>query len=443
MKSMKSAEKVDKTHAGAKGKPPAWVAGGSSSRPRAGKPFKGKWKKKVGQRGAQSSTKRGAQLMMNRSSKTPSGRGGPYTPKHQKPTDPMDKFRNAVRDAADRTEVEFETLMNMSGKKKVEKLWKWGHLHKHQYCPFCNKGKIGALRQRSKGGQWMRRCKRKGCQKWIHPGKGSPVFKASKGKSTTTIDQQAAILWCAAWNVQQGMAPAIIKGVKSKACQKVYRDYHWTVAQYVVGNQDKIKFGDERLFDNQTDELDELETDEAVFRKTDVGKNVVEFQEAVGSKRRGDRKSLVLEWRAPKSSRSTRAANGRACPPPYTKAEWKPFSKKHGIGANTLNHTDGAPVYKNTRQGGAHDSVNHGKGRQFVKKTVHKDKKGKIIKSYGGTQSLDGWWATAKKNIVGTNARFKDKVSNKVRFAQFLHWLGGRDRFLEAGKVLSWVPESV
>ena len=31
--------------------------------------------------------------------------------------------------------------------------------------------------------------------------------------------------------------------------------------------------------------------------------------------------------------------------------------------------------------------------------------------------------------------------SHKVRYAQLLHWIGGRDRVVVAGQVLSWMPE--
>ena len=30
---------------------------------------------------------------------------------------------------------------------------------------------------------------------------------------------------------------------------------------------------------------------------------------------------------------------------------------------------------------------------------------------------------------------------HKVRYAQLLHWIGGRDRVVVAGQVLSWMPE--
>lgn len=130
------------------------------------------------------------------------------------------------------------------------------------------------------------------------------------------------------------------------------------------------------------------------------------------------------------SFRSTRHVTGTVCPPPYTNEEWKKFSKNR-IGRYARNHTDGCPAHRRP-SGFAHDAVCHGykkgKGQEFVKKTTHVKKHGKPVTAYGGTQCFDGWWTTAKRQTHGVNARFKDKVSAKVRFAQFLHWIVGRDR---------------
>jgi len=198
----------------------------------------------------------------------------------------------------------------------------------------------------------------------------------------------------------------------------------------------------------------QIEADEAVSRKKDLPRKEVEWTEYVGAKERGNRKSLVLVKRKAADSKSKRAApvrrgkKGRACPPPLKKEEWQKVAKKH-VKDKTILRTDAAPAYvamvpkKEIRR----DTVNHGcrnGGPYFTKKVVHKkltgQSKGKNKKAtVAGTQSLDGWWGTPKRNLRGVRADHGQRVDERVRESQWLHWLGSDDPFKAAGQVLKEV----
>lgn len=262
----------------------------------------------------------------------------------------------------------------------------------------------------------------------------------SWGSAHVPLQKQAAILHCAAWGLPQSKIPAVIEGVKRFAVERIFSNWRRTLAAHVENNQDKITFG------GVEGAPDEFEVDEAVWRKQDIGDGKVELTEFVGLKRRGDRASLYLDRRDPKHSVSSRAENGRAVPPPFSKPEWKTISDKR-VFKGALAHSDGAPVYRTQPDGVLHDSISHMRRRgqkkpQFTKTTTHADASGQSFKAVAGTQSLDGWWGHGKAATKGVNARYDTSVSQRVREAQWAHWVGNRDRWVEAGRVISWIPES-
>ena len=78
---------------------------------------------------------------------------------------------------------------------------------------------------------------------------------------------------------------------------------------------------------------------------------------------------------------------------------------------------------------------------QFTKRTEHVVPGGGTVKAVGGTQCMDGWWATGKRNCHGARADTEGALSCRVAEAQWRHWIGIKDRWEEAGKVLSWTPQ--
>lgn len=182
---------------------------------------------------------------------------------------------------------------------------------------------------------------------------------------------------------------------------------------------------------SQDDPLDGFEVDETCLRKRDVGENMVEWNEYVGMKRRGDPESLYLEQRDVERSRSQRKPNGGASPPPYTKEEWLNLANKK-VRPGALQHSDGAKAYQQNIEGVQRDYVSHsfrGHGPEFVKSSSASST------ALAGTQSLDGWWGHAKKNLTGL-ASDSDKIGPAMREAQWRHWFAESDKMVAAGTVV-------
>ena len=416
---------------------PAWVSGGSSGKPRVGKPYQGPASKHP--RNPPTMKSGAARLTTRRSYKKPSGKVKvPYVPLHRQ------KERGAhfqVRDSAGKGDIKLESLLKMSQRQLLTSLWKTGQLSKLTKCTHCRKGKLGIMKLRNK--QYAKRCRAKKCQKWNAIQAGNPVFWTSRGSSHVDLKTQAAILHCAVWGVPQSLVPALIEGIQRWPVDRMYIAWRKLVQQYVKGKQDSIKFGQPKDSVDRTAPLDECEWDEAVVRKEDKPDHQVEWYEYVAGKRRGDRESLFVQKRGSAHSMSTRTESGKACPPPMTKAEWTKIRDQR-VGAGTLSHTDGAPAYHAQRDDTRHDAVTHsrqkGKKPQWTKATKHQDLGGRTVQSVGGTQSLDGWWAHGKRATFGVQARNHDGVDAHFRSEQWRHWVGAKDRWAAAGEVFQWIP---
>ena len=412
----------------------AWVSGGSSSRPRKGKPL---IKKPASNLKQQQSYKRGAARLTMRRSVIKKPAALPYVPEHQQ-LEKGKKFQ--VRDSAAAGEVKLETLLGMTEKQLITSMEKGGQLHKHTVCCHCHKGKLTPLMRQPGRQQWVRRCRLKGCQKTTYPHSGHPIFTTSWGNVYVPLKTQACILFCAAWNVNQSLIPALIEDLSHKKVDQVYKAWRVLLKDYIKETQKDISYGS-----TEAGVLDEIEVDEAAFRKLDGPDGEVEWNEIVGSKRRGDRKSLYLEKRSEDHSRSLRAEDGRAAPPPLTKNEWRKFRDAR-VGEGSLTHSDGAPAYNETGAGSYHDKVCHDSRRggkrvqEYTRKVEHDLPDGTSYKAMAGTQSIDGWWGHGKRACHGVKAQDKHILESHIRAEQWRHWVGAGDRWAEAGKVISWVP---
>ena len=209
---------------------------------------------------------------------------------------------------------------------------------------------------------------------------------------------------------------------------------------FVLTKQENIVFGQTTPKDSQ---LDEHEWDETAVRKNDEPEHQVLWTEYILGKRRGDRESLYVEKRARSKSRSTRCSNGQVCPPPMTTDEWVKIRDKR-VKSGALSHTDGAPAYKGTRPDTYHDSVSHTKTRtkkpEWTKEITHASPDGEVIHTLGGTQCLDGWSAHGKRATYGVQSRNTLAIDMHFREEQWRHWVGGRDRWVEALNVIQYVP---
>jgi hypothetical protein len=93
--------------------------------------------------------------------------------------------------------------------------------------------------------------------------------------------------------------------VGHRCVENMYTSWRTTVKGFVQTKQEAIHFG------SKSSKMDELEVDEAVVRKTELGDNKVQWHEVVGLKRRGDRESLLITKRP--AAGSSAAASLRDC----------------------------------------------------------------------------------------------------------------------------------
>jgi hypothetical protein len=415
----------------------AWVSGGSSSHPRRGKPWM--MKKPAAMTKTQQATKRGATRLTTRINivKRPAA-DVPYVPVHQQ-LEVGPRFQ--VRDSACKASMTCDKLNNMTERQLIISMNKGGQLQRHAHCYHCKKGLLTKLMRKPNGNTFAQRCRNKICQKWTLPHAGHPVLTVGSGSAYVPLKQQARALFCATWNVPQGLVPVLVDGVKRRKVQAIYKAWRGLLSGYVKSKQSQITYGA-----SPGEPLDEIEVDGAVFRKQDAPNHEVQWQEMIGTKRRGDRKSLVLERRSKARSVSARAENGRAVPPPETKEEWRLMRNAHCKG-RVLVHADGAPGFAAQHHGSCHDKVRHGtnggkKKSEYVKTVTHELQDGTVMQAKAGTQSLDGWWAHGKRACNGVKAQDEQHVESHVRAEQWRHWVGAGDRWVEAGKVISWLPSA-
>lgn len=435
-----------------------WIAGGSSSHPRKAR-CGGRATQKEASRGAQVTGKHGVALLKVRGElkrpaavcKRPSV---PYTPARNglKPSN------NRFITIATKTKIRLEAVLGATPRRLVQMLQKGGHLPTHTRCFHCKVGVLGkprkakpvnvarctTARTTARDGSCDRRqCAR--CKGQTYPHHGSPVFSIGRGQSFVPLRLQAGILFCAVWGIPKCYVPLLIDGVgNKKLVDNVYTRWRSHLSLYVVYKQQSIVYGGSR----SASVLDEVEVDEAIMRKSSIDDEQVEWQEYTGLKRRGDPKSLYLQKRDPKRSRSSRTMKGTAVPPPQSINEWTeiancPVGDGRRVGENTLVHADGAPAYARKPHGTFVDQVSHsGKNKCFTKRVTHLLSSGQTYAAVGGTQSLDGWWKSPKKRLFGIPAVAQEAVDRVVRETQWQHWCGPDDRWEAAGNVLSWSSDS-
>ena len=127
-------------------------------------------------------------------------------------------------------------------------------------------------------------------------------------------------------------------------------------------------------------------------------------------------------------------------------AAWSKL-KKDRVGKGSLSHSDGAPAYTQKNDGRLRDKVRHGMPRnggktrpEYTKRFTHTLESGEEVVAIGGTQCLDGWWTHGKRAAYGVKASNKKGLDNHIREEQWRHWVGSKDRWVECGKVIAWVP---
>ena len=412
---------------------PAWASGGSSRHPRKGPIFVGelKDKQRSGTRGPQQTAKRGATMLARRVQRRPAR--SDYVPDHQKKpaSDKMD-----MRVAAAAGELKLVHILQMTNRALIKSCRATGHLWPHQDCAHCG-GQLGVLQLRRGSEMLQSRCG--SCKKFTLPHAEHPIFAVAWGDAFVPLKTQVAILHCAVWGMPVSNVLSVLEGRHKQSVESIYAKWRHVLRNYVFEEQKSIKFGSsEELV--AAGYLDEVEADAAVFRKIDADKLQVEWQEYHGTQRRGDRKSLALD--KTEGARSSRGTRGWAVPPPTSNAQWGKIRARR-VGRGILIHKDGARVYDKEPPGVYVDTAPHsGKNKCFAQTSVQTLADGSSHRSVTGTQSLDGWWKHGKRKVSTTPAASIKIVDHKLREAQWQHWIGNADRWVEAGKVISFIPRA-
>ena len=316
------------------------------------------------------------------------------------------------------TDVVLEELLVQTERQLLTSLYKSGHMSKPEVCTHCHVGKVGHLLfQREK---WQFRCSSKHCHKYILPVSTSKVFS-----SRTGLKEQVGALFCLVWGIPIGLIPTMVRGATKNVVDTISKKWRAALTKYVNEKQKDI------VIEGNRSMRAEFEVDEGCFGleergSSDPGEEVT-IHEVVAVKARGNRESLHVSRRDPFECVSSRAANGRAVPRPYTKNEWqqlRDLPQSSGdplIGQHVLQHTGGATSYQALRDGQARDSVSHASkkgGPYFTKTTMHANPDGSSFQAQAGTQMLDGWFARAKDNCRDVNRRYGSAVDDKIKESQ-------------------------
>ncbi|CAE7394603.1 unnamed protein product [Symbiodinium pilosum] len=177
-----------------------------------------------------------------------------------------------------------QKLMSMNGRRLINLLQK-DHILPHwqgRSCPRCGNGTLGELRHVKGKNVWAYRCNHFKCHKHVQPHDFHPIFFMGAGSSITSLNHQAAALYCAVASVP-GQSTHLLLDTGDKPVERIYANLDVARASYDV-------------------EVDEV----------DIGKN---------------------KQRSPG-------------PGPIRKRDWSAIGNRHLANRKVILHSDGARAYK-------------------------------------------------------------------------------------------------
>ena len=338
------------------------------------------------------------------------------------------------------------TLQRLGDRELIKKMTSDGFLRdwtKHK-CPYCKCGCIMPLKKwKGSTGDWVYRCRKKGCQRFIYPHACHPVFKLADGKSHKPLRDQFRTLFGIVIGLSIGQNHLLWEDSKNFISDMSKR-LDIAREKYVLKRERQIKFGDPL-----GKQWRDVEADEVDLGKEFVGDDgqTVEWQQWAGIVERGRPSSLVL-FRTNCKRTSVRAPG----PGPIKKRDWRPAAQKWLKDRNILLHTDGAKSYRigmnrnDQMPGIVHDYVVHkmkkrGDGKKMKARYVQLFShciNGKTIHAKGGTQIIDRCWVHIRKHINkrSTAKGGQRRYNSRVRSAQWTYWNMGKDLFEETGRML-------
>jgi len=304
-------------------------------------------------------------------------------------------------------------------------------------CPMCGEGALNSLAI-SPSGSLRNRCSKKGCQCYVSPLHGSPVFAMSK--HTDSFKDQCVVLHCLLSGASRSAIRHMFADINHKTIEAMQLRLKTARSLFVHEREKSITFGTMRAWKD-------VEVDEAVFgQQITAGRQVGDKQRVweqwAGMIERGRCDSLVLM-----KTHSGKTATRAPGPGAIKKHDWRPFAAKHLEGRRVVLHTDSAKSYKCKVPGVVHDSVVHCKKRvkgadgryswtkpNYVKVSTHKLPGGQKLRTKAGTQIIDRVWRFVRDHLEGAAmVPGSATAAANVRSAQWLYWNRGKDLWLETG----------
>jgi hypothetical protein len=275
--------------------------------------------------------------------------------------------------------------------------------------------------------------------KQVYPHSYHPIFKAHWGQSSTSLKDQASVLFCAVAGVTQ-VSTMHLLDENHKLNERIYQSLDECRKQDVTKREKLIKFGEgDQWKDVEADEVDLAKT----FDDDAVPGAAVQWEQWGGIVERGNPRTLVLQRLNPKRT-------GKRAPGPgaIRKREWKGMALKWLKNRSVVLHTDGARAYTLQVDGVIHDNVVHKKKKviikgkavwvrpKYVKVVSHKLPSGRILHVKAGTQIIDRLWQHLRAVIKHRSGAGSSQLLRRIRSAQWLYWHKGDDLWAETGKML-------
>ena len=336
-------------------------------------------------------------------------------------------------------------LQNASHKQLIDTLTKGGFLPKWegQACPHCAIGHLGPLKLvPGRGDRWVHRCRRDRCRKFVQPHDFHPIFCGGAGNSVTKLQDQAAILLCAAAGVSR-VAAHLVLDCDHKPVDTIYARNEEARQMYVEMEQKNIKYGKVGFWNDV--EADEVDVGKALEDNPEDAGHPVKWEQWGGVVERGAPQTLLLTRLKPANS-AVRAPSPGAMRTP----DWKPTAMKFLKDTNVILHTDGARAYTMNIPGVKHDHVVHKKKRVktkagkyiwirpwYTKVSRHDVPGGRQVTCRAGTQIIDRFWKHLRKHLMDTTRKPGNKaMTRKIRSAQWTYWFKGQNLWTKTGEML-------
>lgn len=324
-------------------------------------------------------------------------------------------------------------LVQMLTKQNILKDWAG------QTCPRCEHGNLSKLCF-TKGRGFTYKCGARGCRQYILPHDQHPVFSTGSGQNHVTLEDQAAVLFCAVANTRRGAAHLFTER-NHKFVEGIYARLDQARCDFVEKKEKSIKFGSgEQWKDVEADEVDLRKKTEPLASPSVKSTS---WEQWGGIVERGAPETLVLTRLKP--CRTKARAPG---PGPMRKRDWAPTASKYLKGCNVVLHTDGARAYKLKLDGVIHDNVCHSKKRighggrsgwnnpTFVKTVTHTLPDGQKLRVKAGTQIIDRFWRHLRSHLEGHTAGVGSAtLRRRVRSAQWTYWHKGDDLWAKTGEL--------